>query len=194
MLQFWFEFASTYSYLAASRLTRAAAARGVDVDWCPFLLGPIFAEMGWRDSPFNIYEAKGVYMWHDVARQAERYGVPFRRPSAFPRNGLLAARIAVVAREEGWIADFVPAVYRANFFDDRDIGERETLADILVALDRNPEKTLARANEPEIKAVLRENVEKARGLGIFGAPTFVVGGELFWGDDRLDLALEKAAN
>src|SRR5262245_23449779 len=121
-LECWFEFASTYSYLAIPRVEAVAKAAGVTVAWRPFLLGPIFAAQGWNDSPFNIYEAKGRYMWRDLERRAARYGLPFRRPSRFPRNGLHAARVALVADGEGWCNAFAPAVYRANFAEDREIG------------------------------------------------------------------------
>jgi 2-hydroxychromene-2-carboxylate isomerase len=93
-VEFWFEFGSTYSYLSAARIENIAAAAGVPVLWEPFLLGPIFAEQGWDDSPFNVYPAKGCYMWRDMERLCAKYCIPFTRPSRFPRNGLLAARIA----------------------------------------------------------------------------------------------------
>jgi 2-hydroxychromene-2-carboxylate isomerase len=94
-VQFWFEFASTYSYPAAMRIERAAAKRDVYLEWRPFLLGPIFAAQGWVDSPFNIYPAKGRYMWRDLERLCAGLGLPLRRPSRFPRSGLLAARVAL---------------------------------------------------------------------------------------------------
>ena len=93
-IDFWFEFGSTYSYPAAMRIEELAGARGVDVNWRPFLLGPIFRDQGLTDSPFNLHAAKGRYMWRDLERTGETLGIPFRRPSRFPRNGLLAARIA----------------------------------------------------------------------------------------------------
>jgi 2-hydroxychromene-2-carboxylate isomerase len=93
-LEFWFEFGSTYSYLSAVRIEDA---EGVQVSWRPFLLGPIFEEQGWNDSPFNVYPAKGRYMWRDMERLCTKYGIPFARPSRFPRDGLLAARVACLA-------------------------------------------------------------------------------------------------
>ena len=98
-LEFWFEFASTYSYPAAMRVEAEAHARGIEVAWRPFLLGPIFAQQGWQDSPFNLYPAKGAYMWRDLERICESLGLPMRHPSVFPRNGLHAARVA--AAHEG---------------------------------------------------------------------------------------------
>ena len=90
ILDFWFDFASTYSYLAAARIRPLAAEAKVQVRFRPFLLGPIFKAQGWDTSPFNLYEAKGRYMWRDMERLCEKYEIPFRRPSKFPRSGLLA--------------------------------------------------------------------------------------------------------
>ena len=104
-IQFWYDFASTYSYLAASRVDQVATERSIEVEWKVFLLGPIFAEQGWNDSPFNIYPAKGRYMWRDLERRCEAAGVSLVRPSQFPRNGLLAARVALLAEPEGSATD-----------------------------------------------------------------------------------------
>ena len=92
--EFWFDFASTYSYPAAMRIDRLADATGISVAWRPFLLGPIFAAQGWNDSPFNIYPTKGRYMWRDLERICAKANIPLRHPSRFPRNALLAARVA----------------------------------------------------------------------------------------------------
>src|SRR5580693_2581429 len=127
--EFWYEFASTYSYPAALRVAALADERGVSLVWRPFLLGPMFFAQGWRDSPFNIYPAKGRYMWRDLERIAAARGLQFRRPSKFPRNSLLAARIALVG-EGHWTKDFSRAVYVANFGQDREIGAASVLIEI----------------------------------------------------------------
>src|SRR6185436_12274387 len=128
-LEFWFEFASTYSHVAAQRIEAAARNAGVSVVWRPFLLGPIFHSQGWNDSPFNIYPAKGAYMWRDMERICGKLDIALQRPSRFPRNGLLAARVAQIAGDDGWGPDFVRAVYRANFAEDREIGEQDVIAE-----------------------------------------------------------------
>jgi len=191
-LAFWYEFASTYSYPAAARIETCAAGAGIAVDWRPFLLGPIFAGQGWSDSPFNLYPAKGRYMWRDLERICARDGLDFRRPSNFPRNGLLAARVALIAADEGWCGEFTRAIYRANFAEDRDIATPEVMGGILAALRRPATELLARAASPEIKQRLKAQNEAAVALGIFGAPSFIVDGELFWGNDRLDEAVAWA--
>jgi len=188
-LEFWFEFASTYSYPAAMRVEAAARAAGVALVWRPFLLGPIFAAQGWNDSPFNLYPAKGRYMWRDLARICAAQGIPFRRPSVFPRNGLRAARVACRFAAEPWLPAFVRAVYTANFAEDRDISDRGVIGELLAALGQPAAERLAAAESDEAKAALRAQTERAVSLGLFGAPSFVVGEELFWGNDRLEAAL-----
>jgi 2-hydroxychromene-2-carboxylate isomerase len=193
-LEFWFEFGSTYSYLSAARIESVAEAASVPVLWEPFLLGPIFAELGWDDSPFNVYPAKGRYMWRDVKRLCEKYDIPFARPSRFPRNGLLAARIACLAmvRSEPWLPEFARAVFRANFAGDREIGDTAEIRSLLDSLGQPADDIVEQAQAPENKLRLREQTQRAKDLGIFGAPSFVVGGELFWGNDRLEDALARA--
>jgi 2-hydroxychromene-2-carboxylate isomerase len=188
-LQFWFEFASTYSYPAAMRIERLAHAAGVALAWEPFLLGPIFAEQGWKDSPFNIYPVKGRYMWRDLERLCAREGLPFRRPAIFPQNSLLAARVACVAKSEAWLPDFVRAVYTANFADGADIAQPDAVAGCLRRAGQVPAAWLERAQAAENKPLLRSQTERAAAIGIFGAPSFVSGSELFWGNDRLEDAL-----
>ena len=191
-VDFWFEFASTYSYLAVMRIEAAARAAGVAVAWHPFLLGPIFKAQGWNDSPFNIYPAKGRYMWRDMERLCAQYGIPFRQPSRFPRAGLLPARLATIAVGQAWGPAFVRAVYVANFAEDRDITTAEAIGGILSELGQDASALLERAESEEVKRQLRLETERATGLGIFGAPSFVTRGELFWGNDRLEDALDWA--
>ena len=190
-MEFWFEFGSTYSYPAAFRVEEAAGNAAVELAWRPFLLGPIFKEQGWNDSPFNLYPAKGRYMWRDLERICEELQIPLRQPSQFPRNGLLASRVACLFETESWLPEFVRRVYLANFGHDRDISKSAEIASILKALDL-PADLLSAAESPESKAKLRAQTERAAALGIFGAPTFVSESELFWGNDRLQTAITWA--
>jgi 2-hydroxychromene-2-carboxylate isomerase len=190
-LDFWFEFASTYSYPAAIRIGDAARARGVSVRWRPFLLGPLFKANGWTTSPFNIYPAKGRYMWRDLQRICGALDLPFTEPPGFPQNTLLAARVALVALAQDWGEDFCRAIYRAQFGDGRNIGEPVTIAELLKSLGQNDDAIFALAQSDENKARLRAQNEEASARGIFGAPSFVTAdGELFWGNDRLEAALD----
>jgi 2-hydroxychromene-2-carboxylate isomerase len=188
-VDFWFEFGSTYSYPAAMRIETEALARGIELRWRPFLLGPIFRSQGWMDSPFNIYPAKGRYMWRDMERICEAQDIELRRPTVFPRNGLIAARLAAACDDQPWIGDFVRGVYVANFAEDREISDPAVLTAVLESTGQ-PGSILDRALLEPAKARLRANTEEAMALGIFGAPSFVAGGEVFWGNDRLEAALE----
>ena len=192
-LDFWFDFASTYSYVAALRVEGACAAAGVELRHRPFLLGPIFSEqLGIRDSPFNVSPVRGRYMWRDLERLCAKFGLPWRRPSVFPRNSVLAARVACAGEGEPWLPSFVRAVFRANFADDHEIADRDVLRAIAADLGPRATEALERAESPENKGRLRAATEEAARLGIFGAPDFVVDGELFFGQDRLDDAVAWA--
>lgn len=191
-LDFWFDFASTYSYVAAMRIEKLCADGGVSLTWAPFLLGPIFALQGWNDSPFNINERRGAYMWRDLERLTSKFGLPWRRPTAFPRASTLAARVACSIAAEPWCGDFVRATFVANFAHDRDIASNAVISDILERLGQDGDVVLARAVDPERKGLLRANTERATALGIFGAPNCVVDGELFWGEEALDDAIAWA--
>ncbi|KIC16957.1 2-hydroxychromene-2-carboxylate isomerase [Leisingera sp. ANG-Vp] len=191
-ITFWFEFASTYSYLSAMRIGQEAARRGIGVTWKPFLLGPVFAAQGWTTSPFNLYPAKGRYMWRDMERICAARGLPFRRPAPFPQNGLQAARLALAAAECSKTEAFAQAVYRAQFGEGADISSKAVLRGCLHSAGLD-EELMQRAKTPEIKAALRAQTDAAMAAGVFGAPSFTCGGELFWGDDRLEQALNFAA-
>lgn len=191
-IDFWFEFASTYSYLSAMRLPARAEKAGVRVRWRPFLLGPIFAAQGWTTSPFNIYAAKGNYMWRDMARQCDRLGLTLHRPDPFPQNGLLAARVATAAEPGSQMVAFVHNIYLAEFSEELDISDPDVVAACAGAAGL-PSDILDQAETDQVKHALRQTTEEAVRHGLFGAPSFTVGDELFWGDDRLQEALDWAA-
>jgi 2-hydroxychromene-2-carboxylate isomerase len=193
VLDFWFDFASTYSYPAALRIGPLAAEAKVQVRFRPFLLGPIFKAQGWDTSPFNLYPAKGRNMWRDLERLCEDLSLPFRKPEPFPQNSLLPARVAVAGMSQGWGEAFCVAVYRAQFAEGRRIDEPATLAAILSGLHVDAKAALDAAQSDDNKLRLRAETEEAQRLGVFGAPTFTTaGGELFWGNDRLEQALRWA--
>jgi len=193
VLDFWFEFASTYSYPAAMRVEKLASAAGVSVRWRPFLLGPIFGAQGWNDSPFNLYPVKGKYMWRDLERICAKEHLPLTLPPVrFPQNGLKAARLALVGAREGWAPVFVRAIYTANFAEQKDITDDAVLASALRAAGTDAGAAVAAANTAENKAALKAQTDEAITRGIFGAPSFTAGGELFWGNDRLEQALRWA--
>ncbi len=192
VLDFWFDFASTYSYPAMLRIRPLAAEAKVTVRFRPFLLGPIFKAQGWDTSPFNLYPSKGRYMWRDLERLCSELRLPFSRPDPFPQNSLLAARVALVGLDENWGEDFCEAVFRAQFGEGRRIDRAEDLSAVLQDMKVDAVRTLGLAQSDANKARLRRQTEEAQQLGLFGAPSFVAGGELFWGNDRLGQALSWA--
>jgi 2-hydroxychromene-2-carboxylate isomerase len=192
MLEYWFDFASTYSYLTTMRIEEACAKRSIQIAWRPFLLGPLFKEQGWSTSPFNVYPAEGNYMWREMERHSRKYGLTqYRRPTGFPRNSLLAARIAVAAKDEPWLGQFIKKVFRLNFEQDKDISDRTHLIELLRKLGINADHWVSMADTDAVKMALRQRTEQARAWGIFGAPSFIAKNELFWGDDRLEEACDE---
>jgi 2-hydroxychromene-2-carboxylate isomerase len=188
-LDFWFDFASTYSYPAAMRIASLAETSSITVRWRPFMLGPIFKAQGWATSPFNLYPAKGRNMWRDLERVCAALDLPFTRPDPFPNSP--AARAALVALAVIGVKLLLRHLSRGI----REAAHRKIgrIGEILKSLGQDSNAVLERAQSIEIKSQLREQTEEAQRLGIFGSPSFVtVGGELFWGNDRLETALDWA--
>jgi 2-hydroxychromene-2-carboxylate isomerase len=193
-LDFWYEFASTYSYLAASRIDALARERNVDIAWRPFLLGPIFKAQGWDTSPFNLFPLKGTYMWRDLERLCQKQGLRFQKPDHFPQSSLLAARLALTPELSSRRSEFSRRVYMAHFGDGARLDDAETLARLIEGLGADPGAALAQARSDQVKLALRQATEDAMRLGLFGAPSFVTPkGEVFWGNDRLEDAFDWAA-
>ena len=191
-LEFWYEFASTYSYPAAIRIEDVARAKGVTVQWQPFLLGPIFGQQGWATSPFNLYPAKGKNMFRDLERICAKANLPFTRPDPFPQNSLLAARVACALDEDARPA-FSKAVYAVEFGAGRSIDDPEAIAAVIATIGLDPRVILESATSSETKERLKAQGATAAQRGIYGAPSFVTaGGELFWGNDRLEEAVDWA--
>lgn len=193
-IDFWFDFASNYSYLSVMRIEEAAALQHIEVRWRPFLLGPIFHALGYHTSPFVEQKEKGAYVWQDMVRECRKYGVPWVQPSVFPRASLLALRVATLGAREPWIGAFCRQAMLRNFAEDRDIEGRDDIVDVLTQLGLPAGQILADALTDTNKLALRHATEEAQKKGIFGAPTFFVGDEMFWGNDRLGDALAHCAS
>ena len=191
-IECWFEFGSNYSYLSLMRIEALALDAGVALRYRPFLLGPVFRELGWQSSPFAEQKEKGEYVWRDMSRRAAKYGIPFRRPSTFPRRALLPMRVALVGADQAWMGEYCRRIMLQNWAHDREIDDAAVVLEALRELVDDPHAVLAAAETQEVKEALRAQTAKARALGIFGAPTFIVDGEMFWGDDRLEDALDYA--
>ncbi len=188
-LEFYFFIGSTYSYLSVTRAADVAADRGVDLVWRPFSVRTLMREQ--NNIPFAGKPVKMRYMWRDLERRARRFGIPFAGAPQYPVDkDELANRVATLAAGEGWCPSFVQAVYRAWFLENRDPGDPATLAAVLTALGQAPQRCLARAAQPDVRDEYARQTDRARELGLFGSPTFVAGNEIFWGDDRLDDAID----
>jgi 2-hydroxychromene-2-carboxylate isomerase len=186
-IDFWFSIGSMYTYLSVMRLPDVAARSGVAFRWWPFSVRKIMIEMDNRplSKPLKL-----AYMWRDLERRARTHGVPYRAQPAYPlKNFDLANRIAVVGAEEGWCADYTRAAYKRWFVDHDEAGSDSSNRTTLREIGQDAERVIARASSDEIGVLYDAGTDEARKLGIFGAPTFVVGKELFWGDDRLDDAV-----
>jgi 2-hydroxychromene-2-carboxylate isomerase len=193
-VELWFEFGSNYSYLAVMRIEELARTFGVAVAWKPFLLGAIFKSFGWSSSPFVLQREKGAYVWRDMERQCTKYGLPWKKPSEFPRRALLPMRVALIGADQPWIGDYSRRIMRINFVDDRDIDTPEAVSQVLDELRLATSDLLAAAQSEDNKLRLREQTAEAGRRGVFGAPTFFVGPEMYWGNDRLEDAMRFAAN
>ena len=191
-LEFWFEFASTYSYIAASRIEDLCANAGVRLAWKPFLLGPIFALQGWNTSPFVTNPLRGAYMWRDMERLTAKYGLRWNKPSVFPRNTILAARVAAAFEDAPWMGSYVVRAFEANFADDADLNDEATVRALLNGVGCDADAIVRGALEEPLRNRIRENTDRAIALGIMGAPNCVVDGELFWGEETLEDAISWA--
>lgn len=188
-LEFFFFLGSTYSYLSVNRAADLARAGGVELIWRPFSVRALMHEQ--NNSPFVGKPVKLRYMWRDVERRAARFGIRFAGVPPYPIDpGELANHVATLAALEGWCPEFARSAYRAWFLDKRDPGEPQVLRSILEGLGRPADRCLAEAQSDAVRDEYRSQTARARELGVFGSPTFVCGSELFWGDDRLEDALD----
>ena len=190
-IDFWFTMGSTYTYLAVNRVPKIAEASGTQFRWRPFHLLILLKEM--NHVPFADKPAKCAYMWRDIERRAAMYGISARLPAPYPvANSERANLVAIVGMREGWGTDYVRAAYRHWFQSGLENGSEENITASLRELGQDPTRVLEVAESDDTKAALIAETNAARELGIFGSPSFVVDGELFWGDDRLQDALDWA--
>jgi 2-hydroxychromene-2-carboxylate isomerase len=189
-VEFYFDVGSPAAYLAWTQLPRIVQQVGCEIEYRPFLLGGVFQATGNR-SPMEV-PAKGQYMQDDLQRFARRYGVPFRHNPHFPINTLTLMRgaLGLQMREPQRMVPYVDAVYRAIWVDGKDMNDPATVAGVLQQAGFDPEKLLALAQDPAVKDELKVVTQEAVARGAFGAPTFFVGDQMFWGQDRLDFVKE----
>jgi 2-hydroxychromene-2-carboxylate isomerase len=188
-IDFWFTMGSVYTYLTVMRLPEIEKSTGIHFRWRPFHLLTILQEM--KHVPFADKPAKEAYMWRDAERRAHMYGLAIRVPAPYPAKQSAAAnRLAILGLREGWGIDFIRAAYRRWLQLGQETGSEPNVSESLKEIGQDSGRVLALAAGDEISRRLDEETDAARALRIFGAPTFVTGGELFWGDDRLENAID----
>jgi 2-hydroxychromene-2-carboxylate isomerase len=187
-IDFWFTMGSTYSYLSVMRLADVESFHGVRFRWRPFHLLLILQEM--KHVPFADKPTKTSYMWRDIERRSAMYGLPLKLPAPYPvKQSITANLVAIVGMREGWGADFVRAAYRRWMQMGEETGSEPNVSSSLRDIGQEPGRVMALANAKAANDALSSETDAAKQLGIFGSPTFVVGRELFWGDDRLGDAI-----
>lgn len=187
-IDFWYSIGSTYSYLTVMRLPEVEQAHNVTFRWRPFDVRHVMVEQ--NNIPFKGKPIKAAYMWRDIERRAQRYGLSPEVPAPYPLPGLvLANQVATLGVSEGWVEEYTRATYKRWFENGDPAGEEPNLSSSLEDIGCDPSKVLAAAQTDSVVKALAAATDEAIALGVFGSPTFVVDGEVFWGDDRLEDAV-----
>ena len=191
-IEFWFSIGSTYTYLSVTRLKEVEQKYEVKFSWQPFSVRKIMLEMD--NVPFpTTKKVKADYMWRDIERRANSYGFEAKVPAPYPLKEFnLANKIAVIGMQEGWCSDYVIATYRSWFVADLEPGSEPNVSESLREIDQDPERVVELADDDNIRKAFLSQTEQAQTKRIFGSPSFIVDGELFWGDDRLEDAVNWA--
>jgi 2-hydroxychromene-2-carboxylate isomerase len=190
-IDFWFSIGSTYTFLTVMRLPAYASEHNLTFNWRPFNIRTILVEQ--NNIPFAGKPVKAAYMWRDIERRAGKYGFSVQVPAPYPLENLpLANQVALLGMQEGWGQDYVVATYRKWFQDGHPAGSEPNLSQSLREIGQDPEQVIEAARAPTIVGALAVATDEAKYLGVFGAPSFVVDSEVFWGDDRLEDAVSWA--
>ncbi|MBS0639589.1 MAG: 2-hydroxychromene-2-carboxylate isomerase [Proteobacteria bacterium] len=188
-IDFWFSLASTYTYLSVTRMADVVQRTGAEIRWRPFNVRSIMIEQ--NNIPFRTKPVKLAYMWRDLERRAALHGVPYAGAPPYPlRDVTLSDRAAMIAAREGWCPTYMPAIYRRWFIGQRDVSDEPDIATALIEVGQDPARVLTMAKMESAEQALVEATDTAKRLGVFGSPTFVAGPEVFWGDDRLEQAID----
>ena len=188
-IEFWFSIGSTYTFLSVTRLKDVERKFNVKFSWKPFSVRKIMLAMD--NVPFPpTKQVKVDYMWRDIERRAKSYGFEAKVPAPYPLKEFdLANRIAVIGMQEGWCSDYVCETYRRWFVDGLEPGSEPNVSQSLREIGQQPKKVLELAAYETTENAYQSQTEQAKSKRIFGSPTFIVNGELFWGDDRLEDAV-----
>ena len=189
-VEFYFDLGSPATYLAYTQLPKICAQTDTRLIYIPLLLGGVFKATG-NASPVTV-PAKGRYMFQDLERYAKRYGVPLKFNPHFPINTLMLMRAVtgMQLRHPDRFAAFIDCLFKAIWVDGRSLDAPATVAAVLSENGFDPQEVLALTADEEVKALLKDNTEKAVARGVFGAPSMFVDNQLYFGQDRLDFVLE----
>jgi 2-hydroxychromene-2-carboxylate isomerase len=189
-IDFFYFFGSCYAYLSVMRIDKLAAEAGVEVRWRPFSVRDLMTEKGYS---LRTQPTKMTYIFRDIERRARLHGIPFEKLPIWPTDPeQLANRVGIVASVQGWGREYTKTSFQA-WFEGMPLGADESLNEILTLLGKKPKSIIDLANSPQIRERYDQETDATRQLGIFGSPTFAVGQEIFWGDDRLEEAMAWAA-
>ena len=186
-IDFWFSIGSTYTFLSVNRISEVAKRENIKFNWKPFSVRKIMMDMD--NIPFTppSKKIKSDYMWRDIERRAKFYDFHALVPAPYPLKEFdLANQIAILGMNEGWGIEYVISTYKRWFQEGKEPATEPNLTEIFKELNLQKEETLNKAKSPEINEQYEENTENAYKSGVFGSPTFIYKGEVFWGDDRLE--------
>ncbi len=187
-IDFWYSIGSTYSFLTITRLDGWCEENDATVTWRPFNVRTVMSEQ--QNIPFAGKPVKSAYMWRDIERRAAKYHIHAKLPAPYPISDLaLANQVALLGMQDGWGKSFTQNLYRIWFEEGIEAGSESAISEALLRCQQDPRLILSRARSPEAASALEDETNTAIQLGVFGAPSFVVRDEVFWGDDRLDDAL-----
>jgi len=188
-IDFYFSIGSTYTYLSVTRILDVEQKHGVKFNWKPFSVRAIMKEM--NNIPFPKDKKNKVdYMWRDIERRAEGYGFFAKTPVPYPLTQFdLANKLAILGLKEGWGIDYVQTTYKRWFQENKEPATEPNISEICSELKLDKDKIISKANSEEIEKEFLENTDSARKNKIFGSPSFIVNNEIFWGDDRMEDAI-----
>lgn len=193
VVDLWFSMGSTYTYFAVMRADKVAAEQGVELRWRPFNVRVTISKMQSGYRPFTGKPMKLAYMWRDMERRSVRYGLSPKLPAPYSLDDIsIPNRIALVGMDEGWGIDYAKEAYRLWFEQSKPADKDPNISESLNAVGQDPNRVIELSNSKDVEEELSRVSEEAHELGIFGAPSFAVGREVFWGDDRLEDAIEWA--
>ena len=186
-IDFWFSIGSTYTYLSVNRLADVSKKENIKFNWHPFSVRKIMMDMD--NIPFTppSKKIKSDYMWRDIERRAKFYGFYANVPAPYPLKEFdLANQLAILGMNEGWGVKYVTLTYKKWFQQGKEPAIEPNLSEVLNELNLNKDEVIKNSNSANIKDQYSQNTENAYKVGVFGSPTFIYKGEVFWGDDRLE--------